>query len=31
MLSYNYKFMPEKYQQAFADLAKQMRVDFNIK
>lgn len=31
MLSYNYKFMPEKYQQAFAELAKQMRVDFNIK
>lgn len=31
MLSYNYKFMPEKYQEKFALLAKEMREDFNIK
>jgi hypothetical protein len=30
MLSFNYKFMPEKYQAKFAELAKELREDFNI-
>ena len=30
-LSYNYKFVPQEFQEKFANLAKELREKFNIK